>query len=546
MSTEVDSTDIETKNLNELENDDNRDINEFGQDVTADDSSKRKRDEDDEESALTKQQKLVDESNALENSEQTSTLLSSSIKSDSSVPAVAGQITELMEITPDKVGQVIGSKGAIIQEMQNRSGCKIFVNQDFPPGTNRQVSFTGTVAQIKAGKDLVRLIIDDGPTAIHMLNGPVVTQEIDCPQSLVGRIIGSSGATIRELQSRCGAKIQINQDFPDGVPRKIIISGNNDAVQMAVQLINHVMENGPSLQSLPPRGGFSGAGGSIYGAGGFGGPAVGDHSQIPGVTFGAVTTLPNGSLLQIVECLKSYIGRIIGRGGETINLVQSKSGAKVQIDQNVAEGQPCKVTISGSPPSLNLAVQLIQEIMINGPQKIAMFPGIQQQQQQQLQMPMGGGGYFDRNMGPPGGGFGMPGPQFGYAAPSYPGGPGYGQPLAAAMNYGPSMNMGYAAPNLMQQQHHQQQPYAAPVAYGATPSWQQPQHHQQQQPQQQHHQQQQQQQPHQVPVATTYTAPPVKAAPSLPPGWAEHKTDEGVSYWYNSNTGVSQWEKPVA
>ena len=26
----------------------------------------------------------------------------------------------------------------------------------------------------------------------------------------------------------------------------------------------------------------------------------------------------------------------------------------------------------------------------------------------------------------------------------------------------------------------------------------------------------------------------------IPAGWAEHKTDDGTSYWYNSSTGVSQ------
>jgi polyribonucleotide nucleotidyltransferase len=46
----------------------------------------------------------------------------------------SGSGTETMEIAPEKVGQIIGSKGAIIADMQNRSGCKIYVNQDFPPG----------------------------------------------------------------------------------------------------------------------------------------------------------------------------------------------------------------------------------------------------------------------------------------------------------------------------------------------------------------------------------------------------------------------------
>jgi hypothetical protein len=30
------------------------------------------------------------------------------------------------------------------------------------------------------------------------------------------------------------------------------------------------------------------------------------------------------------------------------------------------------------------------------------------------------------------------------------------------------------------------------------------------------------------------------AAKPLPANWSEHKTDEGVNYWYNAVTGVSQ------
>ena len=154
-------------------------------------------------------------------------------------------VVEKMEVSPEKVGQIIGSRGAVIQEMQTRSGCKIHVNQDFPPGVNREVTFTGTASQIATARSLIAMVLEQGPTAIHMLNGPVVTQELECPQSLVGRIIGASGATVRDIQARCSVRVQIDQDFPEGVPRKITITGNESAVQQAVAMVKFVMENGP-------------------------------------------------------------------------------------------------------------------------------------------------------------------------------------------------------------------------------------------------------------------------------------------------------------
>jgi len=61
-----------------------------------------------------------------------------------------------------------------------------------------------------------------------------------------------------------------------------------------------------------------------------------------------------------VECPKSMVGRVIGKNGETIKALQSYSGALIQIDQTV---EPTKVTISGTPHSLSLAVSMVTDIV---------------------------------------------------------------------------------------------------------------------------------------------------------------------------------------
>ena len=34
---------------------------------------------------------------------------------------------------------------------------------------------------------------------------------------------------------------------------------------------------------------------------------------------------------------------------------------------------------------------------------------------------------------------------------------------------------------------------------------------------------------------------------SMPPGWSEHRdAASGESYYYNANTGVTSWERPLA
>jgi len=192
------------------------------------------------------------------------------------------------------------------------------------------------------------------------------------------------------------------------------------------------------------------------------------------------------------------VGRIIGKGGETINYLQSTSGTRIQIDQNVPEGTPCKVSVAGAPPAVAAAVKMVHECMENGPpREIAM----QQNANPYGARPQAGvmGAYGAR---PAAAGYGQQQP-YGAAAGGYGaamGGygqpqPGYGAPAPAAAGYG-----GYGA----QAGGYGQQAYGAPPARGG------------------------------------YGAP----APT-PPAWSEHATDDGTKYWYNAQTGESTWTKPA-
>lgn len=67
-------------------------------------------------------------------------------------------------------------------------------------------------------------------------------------------------------------------------------------------------------------------------------------------------------MTKVLDCPKAMVGRVIGKGGETIKTLQKDTGAAVQIDQNV---EPCKVTISGPPQKVQAAADMVQDI-ING------------------------------------------------------------------------------------------------------------------------------------------------------------------------------------
>jgi len=216
-----------------------------------------------------------------------------------------------------------------------------------------------------------------------------------------------------------------------------------------------------------------------------------------------------------VDCSKTLVGRVIGRGGETINDLQNKSGTRIQIDQQVADGQPCKITITGPPPNVQSAVAMVHEVMKNGPPRGGIRPP---------SLPPSG----------PGGGYGAPPPgsgapqQFGYPPQQYGGYPqpgqfggyppqGYGGYPQPAQGYG-----GYPSP--YGQPGFQQgfvQPQGPPQGYGGPPPQQQP------------------------PQGFMQAPPGQQGPPGGNSGWQEHKTHDGNSYFYNPQTDTSQWEKPA-
>jgi len=61
---------------------------------------------------------------------------------------------------------------------------------------------------------------------------------------------------------------------------------------------------------------------------------------------------------------QSACGRIIGKGGATIQGMRERSGAEIKIDKDAPEGMPRTVTIIGAPHAIAAAKQMIDELLI--------------------------------------------------------------------------------------------------------------------------------------------------------------------------------------
>eukprot|EP01024_Parvocaulis_polyphysoides_P034308 TRINITY_DN30368_c0_g1_i5.p1 TRINITY_DN30368_c0_g1~~TRINITY_DN30368_c0_g1_i5.p1 ORF type:complete len:436 (-),score=73.33 TRINITY_DN30368_c0_g1_i5:691-1998(-) len=241
-----------------------------------------------------------------------------------------GQFTDHIDVPEKLVGKLIGRNGETISFVEKRTRTKLQVEHNSKCDPKR-VSISGTTtAQIEQAKALIREVVDSnvGP-------GQDLKRVIQCDQTMVGRVIGRAGDTIRALQQASGAKIVVNQEFPDGVPREVVISGKIDSVSRAEIMVNEL---------------------------------IGGESQ----SVQQVIMKHGLGETQYIECPKGLVGRVIGKGGDTIKNLQRDTGASVQIDQSV---NPCKITVNGMRGNVDKAVGQLYSIMQGNtmPQQIPPF-----------------------------------------------------------------------------------------------------------------------------------------------------------------------------
>ncbi|KAK1323970.1 hypothetical protein QJS10_CPA02g00837 [Acorus calamus] len=160
------------------------------------------------------------------------------------------------------------------------SGAKIQITRDVDADRNsltRPVELIGAPENIKKAEQLIKDVIaeaDAGGSPSLVARGFSTIQtgaeqlEIQVPNEKVGLIIGKGGETIKSLQTRSGARIQlIPQHLPEGdssKERTVRVTGNKKQIDTAKEMIKEVMNQIPlkpsplsatyPQQSYRPRG----------------------------------------------------------------------------------------------------------------------------------------------------------------------------------------------------------------------------------------------------------------------------------------------------
>lgn len=298
------------------------------------------------------------------------TALGNSNYNSSVVASMEPVLVENFHVPDNCVGLIIGRGGENITNIQNESGCKIQMSQNYSESMGKQMrgcTLTGTQSAIdKARKQLEQIIdkagctlppvkngsIGGGPglmstsPANTMMNfgiggmggGKMITVEVQIPGTKCGLIIGKGGETIKLLQERAGVKMvmiqESNQVTSGYKPLRII--GEPDKIEHAKRMVDEVMN---SKDDKPPQ--FM----------------MNDYGSMGGGT-------KSGLSMGEVIVPRSAVGVIIGKSGETIRRLTFETGAKIQFKPVSDTNQPERTAyIMGTADQIQRATQLITELV---------------------------------------------------------------------------------------------------------------------------------------------------------------------------------------
>ncbi|KAJ4833279.1 hypothetical protein Tsubulata_013209 [Turnera subulata] len=174
-----------------------------------------------------------------------------------------------IDIPSARVGVIIGKGGETIKYLQHQSGAKIQVTRDMdadPNSLTRMVELMGTPDQIAKAEQLISDVIaeaDSGGSGSvsRRLTGQGGSEHFSMkiPNNKVGLVIGKGGETIKNMQARTGARIQvIPLHLPPGdtsTERTVHIEGSSEQIEAAKQLVFEVTSEVclvVALLSCPP------------------------------------------------------------------------------------------------------------------------------------------------------------------------------------------------------------------------------------------------------------------------------------------------------
>ena len=142
-----------------------------------------------------------------------------------------------------KIGLIIGRGGETVKDLQDRSGAKIFVNQDAKvdlSASEKPVTISGDPEAIKVAQSMINDILNGGPPGSYAaLSGGRPTLTVQIPEAAIGSVMGKRAEILKSIISASGGiKIFIEHaNVPGTQNREVQFTGPIDHCNYAAYLV---------------------------------------------------------------------------------------------------------------------------------------------------------------------------------------------------------------------------------------------------------------------------------------------------------------------
>jgi rRNA processing protein Krr1/Pno1 len=290
----------------------------------------------------------------------------------SGAPANVPSQFDTLNIPTGVVGWVKGRQGAMIREIENRSGAQVSIDQQHKDMGYCTVEFRGGVDQKRRAYGFVVgeiMKAADTPHGEPIEVGDIgFKDEIHLDSQYVGWVKGPSGKMIQEMSTKSATRIDVDQTQSASMGHALVkIYGTFDGIQEAKRLLAaelHKVSPEAAQQilvtvvSTPQNDSSSSLGGS-FNVGGAGASACAHTAHAPALTHDtgpALQPLPVGTgPHDVVRIPNGCVGWLKGRQGAMIRDIEGKSGATVEIDQNMKDTGHSFVYMRGTEEQKKIA-----------------------------------------------------------------------------------------------------------------------------------------------------------------------------------------------
>jgi len=222
-----------------------------------------------------------------------------------------------IQVAKSKHSALIGRGGIVIRNIEKQSGAKV----DLPDRNNNSdtVKLTGTDEQIAAAIEEISSIL-----GYKVSDEPLVNKKLKIDESRFGKLIGSRGSTLRQLERESGASIYVPRR--GDADQAVKLNGSEDQVEKAKQAIEKLMGTSYDFVGDDDDENEEEVKVELHEE-----HAEKDQRPVDDALKASVWGTETGEYWQEFFVPKQFHGALIGRGGKVVRKLEQDTNTKIKI-----------------------------------------------------------------------------------------------------------------------------------------------------------------------------------------------------------------------